>query len=232
MNAPPTGLPPPSRRWSWPIEVEARTAAASTGAIVRHTFPERLIGPEPADCEVVLGEDYAARVLERVLGADCWWLWWTESSVLARFERRAPGVRRLRHLPESVAEVASAPAWVARGTFRAFGAALLPPGSACRAALLEQGSSSYSEFDPNFWIGVPDQTAWSPRALESWCAAAEPPVRSLEPFVLGARCVCMFHDGELSFAVPEAEAARVVSAVADWAGGHGVALDRRTPEPR
>jgi hypothetical protein len=250
MDRPHSTAASPSRgRWLWPIGVERRAAGsraeagavpAPGGQIIRYTLPERLLGPEPADCEVVLGDDYGARVLERVLRRESWWLWWTERALLARLERRAVGIRRRRHLPESAPESlteatsgeaprAGDSAWVARGVFRTFGAALLPPGSALQDAVLDAGASLYSEMNPNFWIGVSARTGWSPRGLEDWCAAATPPSLSLEPFTRGVECLCMAHDGDISLGIPEAEAPRVLSALEQWASIHGVTLELRAP---
>jgi hypothetical protein len=245
-----TSAPLSPGRWLWPIAVERRASGSASEAggavpgrarpIIRYTLPERLLGPEPADCEVVLGDDYGARVLDRVLGRESWWLWWTERALLARLERRATGVRRLRHLPESQPERlatsadaprAGAPAWIARGMFRTFGAALLPPGSPLQAAVLEAGASLYSEVDPNFWIGLSPSARWSPRALEDWCAAAAPASLSLEPFAQGAERVCMIYDGDISIGMPESEAPAVLGALEPWASARGVTLElREAPE--
>jgi hypothetical protein len=247
--APPrsTGSSPSAARWLWPIEVERRAIGSSTevggpvsapsGHVVRYILPERLLGPEPADCEVVLGDDYGARVLECALRRASWWLWWTEKPLLAHLRRDA-GVRCMSHLPDSLPEAASAPtarstgsAWIARGVFRTFGAALLPPGSPLQTVVLDAGASLYAETDPNFWIGVPPRTRWSPRALEEWCASAAASSLSLEPFAQGAECLCMVYDGDVSVGVAEADAPALLGALEQWASTRGVILDlQEAPE--
>lgn len=218
-----------SDRWLWPIQVERR-APHGARQLVLYTLPERLLGPEPADCEVVLGDDYGARVLECVLRRESWWLWWTERALLARLEHRGR-VSRSRRLPESTPELASAeasradsPVWVTRGMFQAFGAALLPPASPTQAAVLDAGASLYSEVDPNFWIDVPPGIAWSPRALEDWCRAAAPSALSLTPFEQGAGRLCMIHDGDITFALPLQDAPAVLGSIEQWASTRGVTL--------
>jgi hypothetical protein len=225
-------------RWSWPVQRERRTAShdpsapsasadpGTGGDLLWLTFPERLIGPEPADCEVVLGDDYGARLLERVLSREAWWLWWTESRVLARVERQWPDVHQARHLPDERPQGAEAPA-IARGMFRPFGAALLPPRTALQDTVLGEGASQYSEHDPNFVLGLSPRAAWAPRWLERWCAGAKPGALALEPLAHGAERVCMLWNGDIFVGLPAADADAVLSAVEAWAKGHGVALEPR-----
>lgn len=196
--------------------------------MIIYTLPERLRGPEPADCEVVLGDDYTARVLECVLRPESWWLWWTESTLLRRLERHAATVHRLRRLPEVAPDDRTAdgdPVWIARGILRAFGAALLPPASPLQARVLDAGASLYSEMDANFWIGVSPRSQGSPRAIEAWCKAAIPSSLRLDPFQQGAERLCMVHDGDLSIAVPARDAPSVLRALEQWASARGVALE-------
>jgi hypothetical protein len=224
----------PAFRWSWPLESEGRAArgdpttaqGGAGGSFVWLTLPERLIGPEPADCEVVLGEDYGARVLERVLSRGSWWLWWTEGRVLARVERQWPGVRQARHLPREAPQGSGAPS-IARGMFHPFGAALLPPRAELQASVLEETPSQYSEHDPNFVLSLSPGAPGSPRWLERWCAEAKPGALSLEPLTHGADRVCMLWNGDISIGLPEADAITVVGAIEAWAQGYGVALERR-----
>lgn len=219
-----------SGRWLWPIEVERR-ATHSARQLVQFTLPERLLGPEPADCEVVLGDDYGARVLERVLRRESWWLWWTEAAMLTGLGHGAR-VRRTRRLPDSSPELESvearpaSPVWIARGFLRTSGSALLPPASPTQAAVLDAGASLYSEVDPNFWIDVPPGIGWSPRALEDWCRAAAPSALSLVPFEQGAGRLCMVHDGDISFALPLQDAPAVLGSIEQWASTRGVKLEQ------
>jgi hypothetical protein len=232
-------------RWSWPVHWERHTASGGSSglavgarsgdggvtgdgegaAYVWLTFPERLLGPEPADCEAVFGEDYGARVLERALSPQGWWLWWTESRVLARIERQLGSVRRARHLPDERPRNTDE-AWVARGTLRPFGAALLPPRPELQQVVLQEGPSLYSEFNPNFVIGLAPLAAWSPRGIERWCREAKPGTLALDPLVQGGERVCMLWNGDVSIGLPEGDAKSVLAAVAAWASGHGVGLER------
>jgi hypothetical protein len=117
------------------------------------------------------------------------------------------------------------PAWIARGFFRAFGAALVPPGSPLQGVVLEAGPSLYSEVDPNFWIDISPLSPWSPRALENWCKGAVPSSLSLDPFACGAERLCMVYDGDISIYLPEAEASAVLAVLEQWASTSGVALE-------
>ena len=218
----------PSRRWEILVE-QLAPARPGDPALRWLTLPESLDGRGGPSCEEIFGDEWSARVLERVLSKRDWWFWWTEASILSAVAAQLPRVRRVRQLPDEPPPPDSVEPWLARRFLGRRGAALAPPGSALQSGILANGSTPYSEFEPNFVIGLRAGEAWSPRALWDWCGGALPLALNssgLEGSLGAITCVCMHWNGDLAIGVPPAAEDAVLAEIAGFAQGFGVRVTR------
>ena len=220
--------PVPSRRWEILVEQLAPERPGAP-ALRWLTLPEALDGRAGPSCEEIFGDEWGARVLERVLSKRDWWFWWTEASSWSTVAAQLPGARRMRQLPDVPPPPDSSEPWLARRFFGRRGAALAPPGSELQSAIVANGSSPYSEFEPNFVIGLRAGDAWSPRSLWDWCAGARPLALSssgLQDSLQAITSVCMYWNGDVAIGVPPAAEANVLGAIAEFSRGFGVHVTR------